>query len=70
MPVCLTGQHVADRVDLPIPSPLQVFLGLHVPADNGTGCARIIIREVSGLLLDVFFIFISEQTMSDGWCGR
>lgn len=53
-----------------IPPPLQVLLGFHVPADDGTGCAWIIVCEESGLLLDVVLVLVSEQALSHGWCGR
>ena len=63
---CLCGWKKPDkkrpcRIDLStISASLQVLLGLHVPADDGTGCAWIVVCEESGLLLDVVFVFVAH----------
>lgn len=64
------GQTRPRSTDLSsIPSSLQILLGFHVPADDGTGCAWIVVCEESSLLLDIFFVFVAEQTLSHGRCG-
>ena len=63
MPMCLKSDQsvLAESIDLStIPPSLKVFLGFHVPANNGTGGAWIVVCEERGLLLDVVFVFIAE----------
>jgi len=48
---------------------LQVLFSFDVAADDGTRGAGVFIREQSGLFLDVVFVFVSEDTMGDGWSG-
>jgi len=64
--------HATNRLDhrsLPSSTPISKSSSASMSRLMTGPGAGVFIREQSGLFLDVVFVFVSEDTMGDGWSG-